>query len=151
MQKTWVQSLGRDDPLEKEMASQFSILSWEILWTEESGRLQSMGSQRIGLDLATEQQLLPKASVQLLHQNLNLTDHPSSPNPLGSATHPPTRKGVHCAGFPLSLPLSSSESTQIHLIRGKEVTCPCPNCKGRGRGMSILHSNFVELRKGKFS
>jgi len=54
MQKTWVQSLDRDDPLEKEMASHFSILAWEIPRTEESGRLQSMGSQRIGLDLATE-------------------------------------------------------------------------------------------------
>ena len=133
------------------MASQFSILAWEIPWTEESGRLQSMGSQRIGLDLATEQQLLPKASVQLLHQNLNLTDHPSSPKPLGSATHPPPEKECTVQAFPSHCPFLHQNLTQIHLIRGKEVTCPCPNCKGWGRGMSILHSNFVELRKGKFS
>ena len=41
---TWVQSLGRKDPLEEEMATHSSILAWEIPWTEESGRLQFMGS-----------------------------------------------------------------------------------------------------------
>ena len=45
MQETWVQSLGWKDPLEKEMATHFSILAWRILWIEEPGRLQSMGSQ----------------------------------------------------------------------------------------------------------
>ena len=43
-QEMWVQSLGREDPLEEEMATDSSILAWEILWTEEPGRLQSMGS-----------------------------------------------------------------------------------------------------------
>ena len=43
MQETQVQSLGQEDLLEKEMATHSSILSWEIPWTEESGRLQSMG------------------------------------------------------------------------------------------------------------
>ena len=47
MQETWVLSLGWQDPLEEEMATHSSILAWEILWTEESGRLQSMGSQRV--------------------------------------------------------------------------------------------------------
>ena len=46
--ETWVQSLGRENPLEKEMATHSSILAWEIPWTEEAGRLQSMGSQRVG-------------------------------------------------------------------------------------------------------
>ena len=46
MQKTWVQSLGWEDPLEEGMATHPSILSWRIPWTEESGGLQSMGSQR---------------------------------------------------------------------------------------------------------
>jgi len=44
MQETQVQSLGQEDPLEKEMATHCSILAWEIPWTEEPGRLQSMGS-----------------------------------------------------------------------------------------------------------
>ena len=43
MQKTWVRSLGQEDPLEREMAYHSSILAWEIPWTEEPGRLQSMG------------------------------------------------------------------------------------------------------------
>ena len=45
MQETWVQSLGREDPLEKEMATHSSILAWEIPWTEEPGGLESMGLQ----------------------------------------------------------------------------------------------------------
>ena len=44
----WVQSLGQEDPLEKEMATHSSTLAWKIPWTEEPGRLQSMGSQRVG-------------------------------------------------------------------------------------------------------
>ena len=50
MQETWVQSLGWEDLLEKEMAPHSSILAWKIPWTEEPGRLQSMGSQRVGHD-----------------------------------------------------------------------------------------------------
>ena len=51
MQETWVQSLGWEDPLENEMAIHSSILAWKIPWTEEPGRLQSMGSQRVRHDL----------------------------------------------------------------------------------------------------
>ena len=46
--ETWVQSLGWEALLEKEMATHSSILAWKIRWTEELGRLQSMGSQRVG-------------------------------------------------------------------------------------------------------
>ena len=49
----WVRSLGREDPLEKEMATHSSILTWRIPWTEEPGGLQSMGSQRVGHDWVT--------------------------------------------------------------------------------------------------
>ena len=45
MQETWVQSLGQEDPLEKEMAIHSSNIAWKIPWTEAPGRLQSMGSQ----------------------------------------------------------------------------------------------------------
>ena len=48
-----VQSLGREDPLEKEMASHASVLAWRILWTEESGGLQSTGSQIVGVTEVT--------------------------------------------------------------------------------------------------
>ena len=67
MQKMQFQSLGQEDPLEKEMATHSSIfffslfffpsiLAWEIPWTKESSRLQSIVSQRVGQDLVTEQQ-----------------------------------------------------------------------------------------------
>ena len=56
MQEMWVWSLGQADPLEKETATHSGILAWDIPWTEEPGGLQSMGSQRVGCDLATKQQ-----------------------------------------------------------------------------------------------
>ena len=49
MQQTWVRSLGREDSLEKEMATHSSTLAWNIPWTEEPGRLPSTGSQRAGI------------------------------------------------------------------------------------------------------
>ena len=52
----WVQSLGQEDPLKKEMATHYSILAWEIPWTKEPGGLQSVRSQRVGHDLAAKQQ-----------------------------------------------------------------------------------------------
>ena len=58
-QVTWeiqVRSLGREDPLEKGMATHSSILDWKIPWTEEPGGLQSMGSQRVILDRVTNAQ-----------------------------------------------------------------------------------------------
>ena len=53
MRETWVRSLGREDPLEKEMATHSSILAWRIPQTEEPGGLQSTGSQRVRHDRAT--------------------------------------------------------------------------------------------------
>ena len=50
MWETWVRTLGREDPLEKEMAIHSSTIAWKIPWTEEPGRLHSMGSQRVGHD-----------------------------------------------------------------------------------------------------
>ena len=55
MQATWVQSLSQEDPLEKEMAIHSSTFAWKIPWTEEPSMLQSMGSQRVRCNLATEQ------------------------------------------------------------------------------------------------
>ena len=54
MQETWVQSLGWEVPLEKEMANHSSILAWRIPWTEEPGGLQSMASQGVGHDRSTK-------------------------------------------------------------------------------------------------
>ena len=56
MQEMQVQSLGQEDPLEKEMTTHSHILAWKIPWTVEPGKLQSMGSQRVEHSLATKQQ-----------------------------------------------------------------------------------------------
>ena len=50
MQESWVRSLGQEDPLEKGLTTHSSILAWRVPWTEETGGLQSMGSQRVGHD-----------------------------------------------------------------------------------------------------
>ena len=54
MQETWVQSLGREDPLEEEMATHCSILAWKIPWAEEPGGLLSMGLKRVRHHVTTE-------------------------------------------------------------------------------------------------
>ena len=58
MQETHIQCLAREDPLEKKMATKSSILTWKIPWTEETGGLKSMGSQRVGHDWVTSSFLL---------------------------------------------------------------------------------------------
>ena len=62
MQETQIQSLGGEDALEKGMEIHSSILAWRIPWTDEPGRLQSTGSQRVAHDLATKQQLQQNGS-----------------------------------------------------------------------------------------
>ena len=62
MWETWVQPLGQEDPLEKEMETHSSTLAWKIPWMEEPGRLQSVGSQRVGHDRATS----PSPSYELM-------------------------------------------------------------------------------------
>ena len=79
MQETWVQSLGREDPLEKDMATHSSILAWEIPWAEETGRLQSMGSQRVKHDWVLTLGL-PTLMLNLWSQNGFLWKHPSAKN-----------------------------------------------------------------------
>ena len=73
MWKTWVQSLGQEDPLEKEMATHSSTLAWKIPWMEKPGRLQSMGLQRVGHDLATSLQFRHKvfSTKELLQGGIN--------------------------------------------------------------------------------
>ncbi|CAI9173338.1 unnamed protein product [Rangifer tarandus platyrhynchus] len=66
MQEMWVRSLLQEDPLEKEMAIHCSIVTWRIPWTGKPSVLQSMGWQRVGRDLATEQQ-------QNYHQEFSLS------------------------------------------------------------------------------
>ena len=76
MQETWVQSLGREALLEKEMAAHSSTFAWKISWTEEPGRLQSMGSQRVRHDRMTSLHSLHYVLVEmwLLLGKLRLDD-----------------------------------------------------------------------------
>ena len=73
MQETQVRSLGWEDLLEEEMATHSSILAWKILWTEEPGGLQSMGSQGVGRSEHTRiqympyEQIAPSWSIQLTY------------------------------------------------------------------------------------
>ena len=67
MQETWVQFLGQEDLLEKEMATHSSIFAWKIHWTEEPDGLQSMELQRVGYDLPTKPQDI-KGKKSSLHQ-----------------------------------------------------------------------------------
>ena len=64
MQETWARSLGQEDPLEKEMATHSSIPAWRIPWTEEPGRLQSVGSQKVGHDLVKGEKNCFKKTAQ---------------------------------------------------------------------------------------
>ena len=69
MLETWVQSLDREDPLEKEMAIHSGTLAWKIPWTGEPGRPQSSGLQRVGRDCATEHTHVQTSytSVSVIH------------------------------------------------------------------------------------
>ena len=67
--QTWVWSLGQEDPLEKGMATHYSILDWRIPWTEEPGGIQSVGSQRVGHSRATNTNTTP---VYIYGNGLNL-------------------------------------------------------------------------------
>ena len=71
MRETWVRFLGREDPLEKEMAIHSSTLTGKIPWTEEPDRLQSMGSQRVGRDWVTSLSLSKGVACVLWFRILN--------------------------------------------------------------------------------
>ena len=80
MQETWVWSLGQEDLLEKGMATHSSILAWRISWTEEPGSLQSMGSQRVGHNWATNTHAHTHTHTHththsLTHSHCNLSQH----------------------------------------------------------------------------
>ena len=151
MWETWVQSLGWEDPLEKEMATHSSTLAWKTPWTEEPGRLQSVGSQRVGHDWTTSLSLsllTCKMGITILHihrtgrikldiyQSFSMVlsakeglfsrfyyhHSPLESHQLSSMTLPPQ------SSF-LWLPSMYSLSLGKFLIsRRKILTCCCPPC-----------------------
>ena len=82
MQETQVRALGQENPLEKGMAAHSSVLAWRSPWTEKPGRLQSVGLQRVGYSLATEQGSL----VAQMVKNLPATQE-TQVLPLGREDH----------------------------------------------------------------
>ena len=72
MWETWVQSLGWEDPLEKEMATHSSLLAWRIPWMEEPGGQQSMGSQRVGHDWATSLYFFISCTLRFMILDLHM-------------------------------------------------------------------------------
>ena len=73
MQETWVRSLGGEDPPEKEMATHSSMLAWEIPWTEESGRLQSIVAQEMEMTLQLNHYCLPTRIGQMVRIDIYMS------------------------------------------------------------------------------
>ena len=110
MWETWVQSLGWEDVLEKEMATHSSILAWKIPWMEEPGRLQSMGSQRVGHDWET--------SLSLFTYAVSLSKSPSTVQVLSSW------KSALCWVLLLLSCQAVSNSLQPHGLQHTRPPCP---------------------------
>ena len=94
-QETWVGSLGWEDPLEEEMATHSRILTGTIPWTENPGRLQSMGLQKVRHDRATEYEQMPRESAPwMCQQTLQYTAQTHSPPAQPWGTHSPAAQRV---------------------------------------------------------
>ena len=115
MWETWVQSLGWEDPLEKEMAIHSSTIAWKIPWTEEPGRLQSMGSQRVGHDWATSLFTFPfsSKSTRLYPRSKSNSAHWYHSDTLWPSTSPSTSP----------IDFLDSEPTLQFLLSGLSLLC----------------------------
>ena len=123
-QETWVWSLGWEDPLEKEMAIHSSTIAWKIPWTEEPGRLQSMGSQRVGHDWAISLSLFCHTLAWIGHR---YTYAPSLLNPLPAPTpSPPSRLSQSPS---LSSPSHAANSHWLSVLHMVMYTFPCYSLK----------------------
>ena len=95
VQETWIQSPGQKEPLEKTMATRSSILAWETLWTEEPGRLHSMGLPRVKNNLATTQHKLTSWQDSILAETQDYPCGISKPTTLKSEWRQNPLKGGH--------------------------------------------------------
>ena len=94
MQEIRVWSLSQEDPLEKGMATHSSILAWEMLWTEEPGRLQSVGSERVRHYLATKQKCMWSLYNWAVLQSHKIVIIKASPNPKVGTSRAKVRTGI---------------------------------------------------------
>ena len=122
MQETRVQSLGQEDPLEKEMATHSSTLAWKIPWSEKPGRLQSMGSQRVGHDWVTSIHFYIDIHIYTIKYFLSTCFYFYTDKCIHS--HIQTMHLIHVNQDHVhySLPeiiLSKKNKTHLHLLRGE--------------------------------
>ena len=150
MQETRVQSLVQEDPLEKGMAMHTSILAWRIPWTEEPGRLQFMGSQRVGHDWATNTFFTFDFSSGFLFFFFYLSFSVSwksyaEVKVWGIFATCSVRLWTWSFvsdGFPGGLVVKSVQETRVHSLGGEDPTCP-------GIAKSVLHKYWgsaLEIR-----
>ena len=123
MQETWAWSLGREDPLEQEMATHSSILACRIPWTEESGELQSTGSQRITHDWVTN--TYSESFPTIITINLRIFYPLTSKKPRQSfsisaphPTYPPPTLGNHWSIASMDLPILGISYKENHITCG---------------------------------
>ena len=123
MQETWVRSLGWDNPLEKEMATHSSTLVWKIPWTEEPGRLQSMGSQGVGHDWATSLDSLSFREWPVDPSATRATQNPQGTPDLS----PPLRTSIHWLFTVKMLPVSPWQEPRWRSPSGALLMVPWAN------------------------
>ena len=139
MQETQVQSLGQEDLLEKEMATHASILAWKIPWTEEPGRLQSMGKQRVGHNWATS-----------FHFHFMLLNQSWVHLPTSSETNRDEEKpSTYCRH--LARRSGSSHSEDLNLIALREEVLKAGWGKGLQGPDQLLHSSQTGWHHGEVS
>ena len=148
VQETWVQSLGREDPLEKGMDTQSSILAWRIPWTGEPGRLQSMGSQRVRHNWAMKHIFIFMlcAVLCLVTQLCPTLCDSTDCSPPGSSVHGISQARIlEWVAIPFSRgSLRPMDGTQISHIAGELFTTwVIGNPKKTGvSSLSFLQENF---------
>ena len=143
VQETQVRSLGREDPLE-EMATHSNILAWKIPWTEDPGRLQSMGSQRVGHDWVT--------SLHFKENHYLQRFQPIFISILSSSTfHKPSgkilcRQAKDHVSHPFSSPSPPPSFFGSQYLTGKEI-----ETWRQGNGVSPFYAHFVKLCSPTFA
>ena len=121
--ETWVRSLGREDPLEKEMATHSSTLAWKIPWMEEPGNLQSVGLQRVGHNWATSPHLWRWNLHKSTWSSHRYTYIPSLLNP--SPTSHPILPSRFSQNTGLSSLLNRANSHLLSVLHTAMYTFPC--------------------------
>ena len=140
MQETRVWSLGREDPLEKEMAIHSSTLAWKIPWTEEPDRLQSMGSQRVGHDWVTSLSLHFQAMWLSANHTYISELFFSCQRDIIMSQKQSYLFISHLSLFKLPIFMNILEEATLETKHGRVIVCE------RGRGAVFLYRSFATFQ-----